>query len=184
MSEPLPEAEVAARLQALVGQLQRELSGFSIVYKDESRLHRAIATLVWPFNRRYAQDYTTVLFGHIAFPSRTYASKLGVRGQYEIICHEAVHLRDARSWPLLFELSYLLLPLPALLTCRALWEWRGYRASLRARHELGLAVDDGWIDGVVARFTGPDYLYMFVWGGLVRRALQRERARLDGEAST
>ena len=41
-----------------------------------------------------------------------------------------------------------------------------------------MPIDDGWIDAVVSRFTGPDYLYMCVCGGVVRRALQRERERL------
>jgi hypothetical protein len=38
--------------------------------------------------------------------------------------HEAVHLRDARRFPVLFELSYLA-ALPAVFTARAWWEWRG-----------------------------------------------------------
>ena len=42
-----------ADLDACVAALGRELPRFAIRYKDESRLQRLIARLVWPFNRTY-----------------------------------------------------------------------------------------------------------------------------------
>lgn len=175
--------DAAARVAALLVGLQAEIPGFSLRYKDESPSQRLVAALVWPFNRRYLQDYTTVLFGRVYLPSRRWRAAVGEAAIYEILSHEAVHLRDARCFPLVFELSYLLLPLPALLTAPAGWEWRGYRASMRARLELGLPVDDGWIEAVVQRFVGADYLYMWPFPAMLRRRLVALRAALRDEVA-
>lgn len=166
------------RTAALEAALAAEIPGFRVIYKDESRLHQTIAALVRPLNDRYLQDYTTVLFGTVAFPSRAWRRAVGELAIYEVLRHEAVHLRDARRFPVLFELSWLLLPLPTVLTARAFWEWRGYAESMRARVEVGLPVDDAWIEFVVARFVGPDYGFMWPFPGSIRRRLRRLRAEL------
>jgi hypothetical protein len=171
----------AARCEALCATLQAEIPGFGILYKDESRLHRAIGAVLRPLNDRYLQDYTTVLFGKVAFPSRAWRARIGEAAVYEVLRHEAVHLRDARRFPLLFELSWLLLPLPTVLTLRAYWEWRGYAESMRVRVELGEPVDDAWIDWVVARFTGPDYGYMWPFPAMLRRRFRALREALYAE---
>ncbi|MCB9740029.1 MAG: hypothetical protein H6747_12255 [Deltaproteobacteria bacterium] len=176
-------SDPAAATEALCEALQAEIPGFGILYKDESRLHRAIGALVRPLNDRYLQDYTTVLFGKVAFPSRAWRAAVGEAAIYEVLRHEAVHLRDARRFPVLFELSWLLLPLPTVLTLRALWEYRGYAESLRARVDLGLPVDDAWIDWVVARFTGPDYGFMWPFPAMLRRRFRALRAEVTGAAT-
>jgi hypothetical protein len=167
-----------ARTAALEAALRAELPRFAVIYKDESRLHRLIGALVRPLNARYMQDYTTVIAGVVAFPSRAWRAAVGERAIYEILRHEAVHLRDARRFPILFELSWLLLPLPTVLTMRAYWEWRGYAESMRARVELGLPVDDAWIEHVVQRFCGPDYGFMWPFPAALRRRFVALRAAL------
>ncbi len=176
--------EVAARTERLQAALKAEIPAFRVIYKDESRLHRAIAAVVRPLNARYLQDYTTVIFGSVAFPSRAWRAQIGELAIYEVLRHEAVHLRDARRFPVLFELSWLLLPLPTLLTARAYWEWRGYAESMRARVELGLPVDDAWIEHVVQRFVGADYGFMWPFPAMVRRRFVALRASLvvEGDA--
>lgn len=171
-------ATIDARLQALLSALRAEDPRFAICYKDQTPLQRTIATLVRPFNDRYLHDYTTVLFGKVYFPSRAWRARVGETAIYEILRHEAVHLRDARRFPVLFELTYLLLPLPLLCSGRAYWELRGYEESMRVRVELGLDVGDAWIDWVVARFVGPDYLFMLVAPNWLRRRLRRTREAL------
>lgn len=170
-----------AEVTALVAALRAELRGFDVRYKDESRLQQAIGRLVRPFNRDYLTVYTTVMFGKVYFPSRAWCAARGPECVYEILRHEAVHLRDAQRWPVLFELSYLFL-LPAGLTMRAWWEWRAYAESLRVHAELHGEIPDWRLAGIVDRFTGADYLYMWPFPKMLWRALRRLREAILAEA--
>lgn len=172
----ITEADVIALERALAA----ELPHFGIGYKDESRLHAAIAAAVRPFNATYMTDYTTVLFGKVWFPSRRWRQRVGPRVIYETLRHEAVHLRDARRYWFFFHLSYVLF-LPAGLTFRALWEWRAYAESLRVQAELDGAIDDASLRFIEERFTGPDYLYMLPFPRFVRSRLRRLRAQILAE---
>jgi hypothetical protein len=168
---------------AFEAELARTLPGFGVRYKDESRLQRLIGVVLKPICPTYCTQYTTVMFGKVYFPSRAWRERVGPKGIYATLRHEAVHLRDARRWPLIFQLSYLLC-LPTVLTARAWWEWRGYRETLRVELELTGEIPDALLDFVQARFTGADYGFMCPFPRFVRRALERERARLvrvDGE---
>jgi hypothetical protein len=167
-------------VDALVAQLQGELRRFAIVYKDESRLQRAIAVLVWPFNRHYLTRYTTVMFGRIYFPSRAWQKRVGPTTIYETIRHEAVHLRDARRFPLIFQLTYLFV-LPTVLTMRAVWEWRAYAETIRVHQEIYGDVPDRLLERILTRFTGADYLYMCPFPRFVRRRLEALRESLRRE---
>lgn len=175
---PCPPPFTHADLDRYIDALARELPGFAVRYKDESRLQRLIGRLVRPFNRDYLTRYTTVMFGRVWFPSRRWAACCRPADLYRILRHEAVHLRDARRYPLLFPLSYLLLP-PIGPGFRALWEWRGYAESMRVDVELGRPIDDATIEHIARRFTGPDYLFMLPFPRLVRRRLRALRDRLQ-----
>ena len=154
--------------------------GFHVRYKDESRAQRLLAALLRPFNRDYLTRYTTVMFGRIWFPSRAWRKAMGAEAIWATLRHEAVHVADMRRFPVFFQLSYALL-LPAGLTMRAFWEWRGYTETLRAHFEVHGAIDDALLDEIAERFTGPDYLYMLPFPGLVRRRLDVLRQRIiDG----
>lgn len=172
-----PGPATRADLDGLISVLRAELPRFDVRFKDESRLQRAIGLVLRPFNGAYVTHYTTVMFGRVYFPSRAWMEERGPDAVWRILRHEAVHLRDAQRWPLLFELTYLLLPLPAVLTLRALWEWRAYRETLCAHAERHGEIPDTMLDEVQAAFVGPDYLFMWPFRGHVRRklaALRRE----------
>ena len=159
---------------AYEAELRRELPRFRVCYKDESRLQRFIGRLLRPFNRDYMTLYTTVMFGRVYFPSRRWRARLDPREVYCTLRHEAVHLRDARRFPLFFQLSYLFL-LPAVFTLRAFWEWRGYLETLRAEAEVYGEVSDERLDTITQRFVGADYLFMFPFKRFVRGRLERRR---------
>lgn len=184
---PAPAAPSCSRpftrddLDRYIEALARELPGFAVCYKDESRVQRLIGRLVRPFNRDYLTRYTTVMFGRVYFPSRRWAACCRPAELYRILRHEAVHLRDARRFPVVFPLSYLLLP-PIGPGFRALWDWRGYAESLRVDVELGRPIGDETIEHIARRFTGPDYLFMLPFPRLVRRRLRRLRDRLQSES--
>lgn len=170
--------------EAIVNQLEESLSDelprFAVAYKDESRLQQWIARLVWIFNRHYLTDYTTVMFGRVYFPSRKWREKVGPEQIYNTLRHEAVHLRDARRFPVLFQFSYLFL-FPTIVTVRAVWEWRAYLETLRVHSETHGEIPDRLLEHIEKRFTGPDYLFMCPFRGLIRRWLEAARRRLEAE---
>ena len=163
------------RLCACIEGMEAALPRFAVRFKDESAMQRAVAVLVRPFNRDYLTRYTTVWFGRVYFPSRGWCREQGPEALYVTLRHEAVHLRDARRFPILFELSYLF-ALPAVFTARAWWEWRGYAETMRAIHDVGGALTDDLLDHIERQFTGASYLYMCPFPRFVRRRLERLRA--------
>jgi len=173
----------SAALDAYVEVLSRELPGFSIRYKDESTLQRVIATLVRPFNRRYLDGYTTIMFGKVYFPSRRWCEVVGPDALYRTLRHEAVHLRDARRWPVIFHFSYLFAA-PAILTARAFWEARAYAETIRVSMELDGDVTDAELTRIERAFTGSDYLFMCPFPKFVRRRLHRLRDQLRRELAS
>ena len=68
--------------EALCATQQAEIPGFAILHKDESKLHRAICAVLRPLNDSYLPDYTTVLFGNVAFPSRAWRARIGEAAVY------------------------------------------------------------------------------------------------------
>jgi hypothetical protein len=169
----------AAEVEALVAHLEAHLPRFGLRFKDASGLQRLIAAVVRPFNRRYLQDYTTVMFGKVWFPDRAWYDRQHPEDLYALLRHEAVHLADAARFPLLFQLSYLFV-LPAGVTMRAVWEYRGYAEDLRVKMALDGDVSDAWIEWVIGQFTGSDYLYMWVFPSMLRRRFRALRASLRG----
>lgn len=168
-----------ADVEALEAELRASIPGFDVRYKDESALQRFLGRLLRPLCPTYCTTYTTVMFGRVYFPSRAWRARVGPETLYGVLRHEAVHLRDARRWPVLFELSYLF-ALPAMFTARAGWEWRAYRETLRVEFELTGDIPDALLDHIERRFTGPDYGFMCPFPRFVRRRLEAERARLLG----
>lgn len=106
---------------------------------------------------------------------------MGPEAIYSTLRHEAVHLRDARRFPVFFQLSYLLL-LPTGLTLRAWWEWRAYTETLRVELELHGRIYEQTLIEIAACFTGPDYLFMWPFPRVVKARLRRLAARLTAEA--
>lgn len=87
--------------------------------------------------------------------------------------HEAVHARDQRRWGAVFYVTYVGLVLGPL-SLRGLWEWRGFRAEMRAMRATWGQVPVEWAELVVTALAGPLYLWaMPRW--LVRRLVERER---------
>lgn len=170
---------MSARFEALCRELAAEFRGFRLVPKDESALMRALYRLtgmrLW--NPRFLESYTTVLVYRVYMPR----DLIGTEEGYRTLRHERVHMRDARRTAvMLFVFSYLFL-LPAVLTMRSYWEFRGYVETMRVELEDTGAISDGTIEHIARRFTGSDYLFMCPFPGFIRRRLRRVRARLLAE---
>jgi hypothetical protein len=171
-----PDAE---RFERIVAELRSEFRTFRLLPKERSRLMRLVyhALLMRLWCPDFLTRYTTVIISWVYLPE----DLMGTDAAYRVLRHERVHLRDCfRSGVLPFVLSYLFL-LPAGLTCRALWEMRGYTETLRVELEDTGRISAATLDHVERQFTGSSYLFMCPFPGLVRRWLRRVVARLESE---
>jgi hypothetical protein len=157
-------------VEALAG-----LGPLRLAVLEKNRFARAVDVLGRPFGLGLTGFDAFTWAGTVFLAERLFGTRTG----YLILRHEAVHLVDQRRVGLVpFILSYLLL-LPAGLTLRALWEWRAYRETLRAYFERGAEPARRRAAGIRRQFTGKTYLFMWPFGGLVRRWIERELARLE-----
>jgi len=142
---------------------------------EKNRFARAMDVIGRPFGLGLTGFDAFTWAGTVYLAERLFGTRTG----YLILRHEAVHLVDQRRVGLFpFILSYILL-LPAGVTLRALWEWRAYRETLRAYFERGAVPARRRAEGIKKQFTGKTYLYMWPFGGMVQRWIQRELVRLE-----
>ena len=154
-----------------VDEIKAEFPKFELVKKEDSKFMKFLyaVTLMRFWNPYFREDYITTIFGKIYMPARLIGTGVG----YDILRHERVHLRDARRFPVLFELSYILFPLPAVFTMRAYWEYRGYCESLLAEYDRYGYVSHGAIEYYVSLFAGPQYLWMCPFPDFMRNEFYR-----------
>ena len=94
-------------------------------------------------------------------------SEWGTDSGADTLRHELVHVRDFKKWSVLFLISYALV-LPAVFSLRAVWEWRGYRETLRAlweEHRDNSTARDYYCSWVADQFCGSGYGWMFPFHG-------------------
>lgn len=162
--------------QTLLDDLVVEFPRFRLVSKSDDRLSRwidrCLRGLTFGRQNRYLSEYHTVL-GETLFLAPTW-QQMDDRARYVLLCHERVHLRQRRRYGnALMAILYLLPIFPVGLALgRARIEWEAYRETLRATAEMyGLAVVEGpeLRSRIVARFTGPDYGWMWPFPGTITR---------------
>ena len=164
-------------------EIEGRWPGVRVLPKSDSRfcrvIDRALRIITFGGQDRFLDSYVTTLGRRIYVPDSWFAMDAGER--YCILRHEAVHLGQFRrfTWPGMI-LLYLLLPLPVGLAGGRAWlEWQGYRETLDAHWQLygpAAAGADGLKKGIVRRFTGPDYAWMWVLGRTIERAIARHLA--------
>lgn len=173
------EAPVS-NLTDLLADIKTEFPSFKLMRKEDSKFMKTLAVLVKPFCPDFQQSFGTTIGKTVYYPSHWDDSTL-----YEVLRHERVHMRDSDKWGPLYYLTYVLLPLPFIISGRAYWEFRGYCETLKVLWEFhGKPVGtDGlpvlWrrdLDWVVEQFTGPSYLFMLPMPKLLRRAFERASA--------
>lgn len=145
-------------LEELCAQMEREIPGFSVRFKDQCWHQRALGVLLWPLNRRYVDGYVTVLGRTAWWPSQARFQAQPERSVGTLL-HERVHLWDWRDNPLWFPLSYLFWG-PAVWTQRAHWERRGYVIDLVLQQRRGTPAEwqKSWMKEV---FCGSNYGWMW-----------------------
>ena len=171
--------------EAFIHELQEEFPRFDIRYKRNSKLQRAIhhalrvATLGGM--KTYATSYHTVLFGVLWVPDSW--DRMSDIDRVILLRHERVHLRQRQTmgdaW---MAFCYLVPFFPLFLAWgRARIEWEAYEETISATAELlGLERAKALKPQIVARFTGPDYGWMWPFPKTVGRWFDEHLASISG----
>ena len=176
--------------------IKAEFSNFELVDKRYSKLMKVLSYLLF-FNPKFMTRFITVI-GHKVYVPQLPWNKSNPYGAIEVLCHEWVHMKDAKSMGIWFKLLYLfpqifailallgfwnswffcflicLAPFPAL--WRAKLELRGYTMSMAVRWWL-LKKEPNY-DWYVEQFVGPNYYYMYPFPSYVRERLEEEFERI------
>ena len=152
----------------MIAEIAEEFPGFGLVPKRESSLSKAIdlglKLVTLGAQRAYLTHYHTVI-GHTLYTPDSWATTSEV-DRVIVLRHERVHLRQRRRYGLpLMAFLYFVPFLPiGLAYGRARLEWEAYEETLRATAELcGIerARSPALRDGIVRRFTGGEYGWMW-----------------------
>jgi hypothetical protein len=160
--------------ERFLAELAAEFPRFRIVPKRGNALSLAIdwalRIVTLGGQRQYLTRYHTVI-GDTLYVPETWEA-MGDIERVILLRHERVHLRQRRRYggPLMTFL-YLVPFLPlGLAYGRARIEWEAYTETLRATAELrgAEAVQDTQLrEQILARFTGPDYGWMWPFRSVV-----------------
>jgi hypothetical protein len=182
-------AERYPRSSAFIAAIEGEFSDFRIVEKAGDRLSRAIDVFLRVVTAgkqdRYLSEYHTVL-GYRLYVPESWV-RLDDVGRVILLRHERVHLRQRRRYGAALMTFLYLVPFAPLGLAwgRARIEWEAYGETLRATAELrGIeaARDPRLRREIIARFTGPDYGWMWPfpkqvgrWYDAVIEEIEQER---------
>jgi hypothetical protein len=156
------------RLAALIEEMGARPRPVRVVRKSGYWHQRAAARVLWALTlggqRTYLSSYVTTL-GHTIYVPDDFEAWAPDRA-WEVLRHELVHVGQFERFGWVgMILLYGFFPLPAGLAWgRARLEWEAYRETLRAVAECegGEAARDPALHRqIVARFTGPDYGWMW-----------------------
>jgi hypothetical protein len=163
-------------------RLKAKLPKFKLVDKKESRFMIFLSYLLWLFNRYFMTDYTTTI-GYTIYLNRRVtidSSRWELISYISLLLHEGQHMLDNKKYGILFPISYLcpqifavlalfsffscwwllcilfLAPIPSL---RAIWEIRGYKASIASNYWLTSYIMS--TDRIIYNFTSSAYYFMF-----------------------
>jgi len=170
----------------LIAEIAREFPGFRLVSKRESPLSLLLDVLLrlvtLGAQSQFLTHYHTVL-GYRLYTPDSWATAAEV-DRVIVLRHERVHLRQRRRYGFfLMAFLYLIPFFPlGLAYGRARIEWEAYEETLRATAELcGLerARSRELRAGIVGRFTGGAYGWMWPFRSQVERWYDRALAELS-----
>jgi hypothetical protein len=156
------------RLGALLREMQSRPRPVRLVKKSLHWHQRFAAKALWVLTfggqRTYLRQYVTTL-GHTIYVPDNFGRRHPDQA-WQVLRHELVHVRQFERWGWLgMIVIYGFFPLPAGLAWgRARLEWEAYRETLRAIAEsrgIAAARSPKLHRHLVARFTGPDYGWMW-----------------------
>lgn len=158
----------------LLREIGEEFPSFAIRKKRESALQKAIDValkiITFGGQRVYLTRYHTVLFGKLWVPDSW--DDMSDDDKYILLRHERVHLRQRkRMGDIVMTFVYLVPFFPLFLAYgRARMEWEAYVETIRATVEVkGVEAASDLRHGIVSRFTGPDYGWMWPFPKTIHR---------------
>ena len=86
----------------LLAHIYKNIPGFQIVEKENSRLMRLLSFLFF-FNKKFMSDYTTTIYPKVYFPKSIIGSGDSIR-RITIMAHEYVHMSDRKRLGVLFDI--------------------------------------------------------------------------------
>lgn len=162
-------------VEELKATIKKHLPKCEIIQKSESRFQRLLGWLLKPINYRYMTAYVSAMFGNIYLPSK--AKEWSAGTTYSILRHEFIHLLDAKKWPLLMELSYLVV-LPFVWTVRSHWELRAYTQTMLVEYEETGEIEQGTVTWIVHQFTSSNYGWMCPFKDRITAKVASARAQI------
>ena len=174
------------RTSRFIDEIRQEFPSFRIQKKRESVLQRAIhvalALVTFGGQRVYLTRYHTVLWGTLWVPDAW--DTMTDADQYILLRHERVHLRQRKRMGD-FGMTFLyLVPFFPLFFAwgRARIEWEAYVETIRATAEVqGLEAAANLRPGIIRRFTGPDYGWMWPFPKALNRWFDEALADVKAE---
>ncbi len=157
---------MTSRTDAFLDEIRAEFPQFAIRRKRESILqksiHVALVVVTLGGQRSYLTRYHTVLRDTLWIPDAW--DEMSDTERFILLRHERVHLRQrARMGDAWMSFVYMVPIFPiGLAYGRARIEWEAYVETIRATAEIhGVAAAERLRAGIVLRFTGPDYGWMW-----------------------
>lgn len=194
--------------ESLVSYGKKTHKGFDVRIKDDSRLMKLIAKILF-FNPNFMDSFVTTI-GPVVYIPRLWFTEAdsGTREYpYGIIAHELVHVHDSEKSKL-FEIGYLfpqwlaliallapvfaiffgagwwhlLWALVLILPIPAIWrnkyERRGYAMSLAVAYWKTGQISPKHMHHITEQFTGPTYYFMWPFKKSVEKWIDSVELRL------
>jgi hypothetical protein len=144
-------------------------------------IDRVLRIVTFGGQDRYLSEYHTVLGDTLYLPEAW--DHMSDAARLVLLRHERVHLRQRRRYTLVGMAIIYLLPIfpVGLALGRALLEWEAYVETLRATAEVygpGALESPSLREGIIRRFTGPDYAFMWPFRSQVERWYARAVAEI------
>ena len=179
--------------------IRAEFPKFELVDKRHSTLMKVISKVLF-FNPNFMTKFITVIGNKVYVPSLPWKIT-NPYGAIEILCHEWVHMKDAKSMKFMFKFLYLFPQIFAILAPLGFWnpwfflallcaapipapwrtklELRGYTMSMAIK--WWLRKEEPNYDWYVEQFVGPNYYYMWPFKKNMKLRLTKEFQRIKSK---
>jgi hypothetical protein len=164
--------EIQKRIDALLADMTQEFPHFRLLRKADSKYMHFLAWVVRLWCPCFMTGFSTTSGYSIYIPDHLSEASL-----YEILRHERQHMRDYRKYWWFYPISYTLL-FPAVLTFRALWEFRAFRETMTVEKELTGTIHPSTVTWLTDVFCSQGYLWMCPFRSFIHGKLQEMRQEI------
>lgn len=180
------------KVNRLKSRIKEEFPDYEVVYKTEGekwhsnwmirivQLFINLVGLVAPsFKDKFYNGVANGFGRFILLPDKERWKDWSNQSVYGVIRHEFVHMRDYKRSPPLFVLTYILFPLPTIVSGRAYWELRAYTQNMIVEYEEEGKISEGKVKWICSQFTSSLYFWMFPFRGTIERKVQSLKEKIE-----